>query len=90
MFVRRAGQASPRRTTSWARSAFCCLLFRPALELGSQPELDAVAELDHGSWHVGIPMLVDADGVPVREPEQIGHSMGVNQVVDVDLPAHRN
>ena len=59
------------------------------LNLGLKPDLGAaVAELNHWSWHVAVPVLVDADGIPMCEAEQIGHAVGVKQIIGVDSPAH--
>jgi hypothetical protein len=66
------------------------LALGPTLDLGSEPELHApVAELAHRARHVLVPVLIHANGVAVSETEEIGHSICVEEIVDVYLSTHR-
>jgi hypothetical protein len=55
------------------------LLSSPALDVGSQPELDpSSAEVDYWARHVGVPPLVLADGVPMGQVQNVGDALGVD------------
>ena len=61
----------------------------PPLDLGSQPEHRTTpAQIDYGPRHVGIAGLVRADCVAMREPEDAGNVVGVDEVVDEDAARH--
>lgn len=78
-------------TTRRLRPSCVCLaaVGSPPLDLGSEPELDAVlAEVEDRPGHIFVPVLVDADRVVVREPEELGHPAGVDEVLDRNLPTH--
>jgi hypothetical protein len=64
-------------------------LARPEFHLETKPELDApVTELADGARHIGISVLVDANGIPVGESEEFRDSVRVEEVIDVYLSAH--
>jgi len=65
------------------------LVGRPSLDLRSEPELDSpFAEIENGSRHVVVPMLVDAHSVPVRQPKHLGDSQRIYQLLDRNLLGH--
>ena len=64
-----------------ACSSASSLLCRPALDLGTQPELDSsVAEVDDRAWHIVISTLIQANAVAMRKAERISNSLRVHQV----------
>ncbi len=89
MIVLVGGAASPTSTAGGTGATARRLLGRPAFDVGLEPDLHApVAEVENRAWHVRVPMLVDAHGVAVREAKQIGHAIGVDEIVDVDSLTH--
>jgi hypothetical protein len=65
------------------------LLGCPAFNVRPEPDLDAaVAEVEDRPWHVRVPVLVDAHRRAVSEAKQLGHGIGVDEIVDVDSLAH--
>lgn len=61
----------------------------PGRDLGSEPELAAThAHVDHGPGHVGVTPLVAADTVELREAQDLGDSVRVDQVFDIDTAPH--
>jgi hypothetical protein len=67
------------------------LLERPSLNFRPEPELDSsFAEIENGSRHVGISMLVDAHGVSMGQPKHVGNSLRVDQLFDRNLLGHGN
>ena len=82
-------------TASGKRASFAScapargLLGRPSLDFRPDPELDSpFAEVENGSRHVVVPMLVDAHSVPVRQPKHLGDSLRIYQVLDCNLLGH--
>jgi len=65
------------------------LLGCPPLDLRTEPELDApLAQIDGRPWHVFVLPLVLEHGVPVRQTEDIGDALGVEEIVCLDLRGH--
>ncbi len=61
------------------------LLLRPSDNLGAEPELDAsLAEVEHGPWHVAVPLLVLVHGISVGKAEDFGDAVCVDQVVGIN------
>lgn len=61
----------------------------PGDDLWSRPQTDAtLSNLDGWPRHVGIPIEVRGDTVPMGEPQQPRYLVGVDQVVDIDPLAH--
>jgi hypothetical protein len=60
----------------------------PRLDVLSQPEDDVGTSLDARHGEVAVAATVDADDVPVGEPEQLGDGPGVDQVGRVDEIRH--
>jgi hypothetical protein len=59
----------------------CGLAGRPTLNLGTEPKLDAaLSEIEYRPWHVVVALLVLKHGVAVREAEDFGHALGVDQI----------
>lgn len=65
------------------------MLLRPRGDLGLEPELHApLAKVYNGPWHIGMPMLVHADGVRMAQPERSCDTTRVEQLVNIHLPTH--
>ena len=61
----------------------------PTLNLGTQPELyPSAGKVDYWTRHVVVAGLVLAHCVAVRETEDLGDGLGVDEVVDVDFSSH--
>ncbi len=61
----------------------------PRENLSSQPQARAPgAKVNDRTRHVRIPALVGAHGVPLSEPEDLGHALGVDQVFGADAGSH--
>jgi hypothetical protein len=61
----------------------------PSSDLRAKPELHAtVPEVNDGAWHVGVASLIQADAVAMRQPEDVGHAGGVDEVLGVDPWSH--
>jgi hypothetical protein len=55
------------------------LVRSPALDVGSQPELDpSLSEVDYWARHVGVPPLVLADCVPMGQVQNVGDALRVD------------
>jgi hypothetical protein len=54
---------------------------------GPQPST-AVANVNNGSRHIGVSLLVDAHGRSARQAEDLGNARGVDEIVCVDLWRH--
>jgi hypothetical protein len=55
----------------------------PSLDLGSQPQTrSTTAEIEDWTWHVGVPVQVLADGIPMRETKDAGYIVCVNQIIE--------
>src|SRR5690242_9029235 len=81
----RSGGGAPPTTGPALGGQLCC----PPFDLGAKPKLDApIAELAHRTRHIVVPVLVDADGVPVGKTEELGNAVCVEEIVDVHLSAH--
>ena len=53
----------------------------PSFDFGSKPEVyAALAEIEYGLRHVLVPLVALMDRVAVRESQDLGHPLGVNQV----------
>ena len=75
--------------TSWPSATLRRLFFSPLLYLRLQPELDAtVPEIQDRPRHVGVPVLIHADRVAVGESEDLGHAVGVEEVIEVYVSTH--
>ena len=80
---------SPADTTGGTGMTARPLCGCPAFDVGLEPDLHAaVAEVEDGSWHIRVPMLVHAHGIAVREAKQLCHAIGVDEIIDVDSLAH--
>jgi hypothetical protein len=80
---------SASRATTRAGAPSRRLLNRPACNIWLEPDQDAsVAKVEDRPRHIRIPMLVDAHRIPVCKPEQLGHAVGVDEIVDVDSLTH--
>jgi hypothetical protein len=76
---------APTRTGSAAFG----LLFGPVVDLRAEPEFDsAAAQLHHGSRHVSVATLVQADAIAVRQAEHCGDTVGVDEVFGRDERGH--
>lgn len=61
----------------------------PSFDFGTEPKADATgAEFDNGSWHLGVTAQIGRDAVAVREPEDVGDDLRVDEVVAVDPRRH--
>ena len=57
----------------------------PSLDLGTEPELDpTLPKVEHRLGHVRISLLVLMNRVAVRKTEDLGHALGVDQVLSID------
>jgi hypothetical protein len=75
----RSPSGSTRATTTRTHPRLRSLRCGPALDLGPKPELDpALPEIEYGLRHIVIALLVLVDGVPVREAEDVGHTLSVD------------
>jgi hypothetical protein len=80
---------SARRGPFATGPTLCSQARRPLLNLGPDPKLGTtVAELPDRPRHVLVSVLVDADGVAVREAEQFCDPVCVKEIVDVYLSTH--
>jgi hypothetical protein len=62
---------------------------RPRFYLGPQPEpRPASTEVDDGTWHLRVALLVAAHGIPVAQAQQIGHALGVDQILGSNSRGH--
>jgi len=62
---------------------------RPSLHLSSQPEpRPSSTEVDDGTRHLRVALLVAAHGIPVAQAQQIGHALGVNQILGSNSRRH--
>lgn len=61
----------------------------PSLDLWPQPQAwSAAAQVEDRTRHVGVPVHILAHRVPMREPEDAGNVMRVDQIVDDHSPGH--
>jgi hypothetical protein len=75
--------------TSWAGATGCLKLLDPSCDLRAEPELDAAfTKVDDRLGHVVVGSLILADGVAVRQAENVGDALSVDQVIDGDLFRH--
>ena len=65
------------------------LLSSPAFDVRPKPELDsALPEIEDGPWHILVALLVLEDGVPVRQTEDFGYTLRIDQVFRSDSRSH--
>lgn len=63
----------------------------PDLDVPSGPELATPSsEVDHWAGHVGVTALIERDCVALRETEQLGNTLSINDIVGVNHPSHRD
>ena len=62
---------------------------RPENYLAPEPHLAATAsKIDDGTRHVRMTVLIQRHRVALRQTENPGYSLGVHEVVDINLPSH--
>ena len=61
----------------------------PMLDLWSGPQANAaLTELDDRPGHIGIAVQIRCDAVPVRQSQQARDAVCIDEVINVDPPAH--
>lgn len=61
----------------------------PSHDLSSEPQASAPAtQIEHGSRHIEVSVLIDADRRAVGKSQQSCDPLRVDQIVEVDLPPH--
>jgi hypothetical protein len=87
---RRVRRRSGSGATIWPCPTALDLSGVPSLNLGPEPETWATtAQIEDRPGHIGIPMQVLADGIPVSEPEDAGNIMRVDQIIDEYSTRHK-
>lgn len=82
---RRSATGASLRT----RSAQVDLSGVPSLNLGSKPQArSSSAQIEHGTRHVGIAVEVLADSVSMREADDLGDGVRIDQIVEEDATGH--
>ena len=65
------------------------LALGPLFDLRTKPELDApLPEIEYRLGHIAVSVLVLQHGAAVREPEDLGHALSVDQVLGIDSRRH--
>ena len=63
----------------------------PRIDLCLQPHLAAPpAEIDDGARHIGVPPLVERNGVPLGQPKNVRNASCVDQIINVHQTGHGN
>jgi len=82
--------ASASRSPSRAGTTLSCLHLGPAFDFRTQPELHpSIAEVDDRTRHVVVPALVEANAVAMRQPEDVGDHLSVDEVLGADARTHQ-
>jgi hypothetical protein len=72
-----------------ASTSMGSLAGRPPLDVGTQPELDAaLTQIDYWLGHIVVPLLVLADGIPVRQAEDVRNTLRVEQILGCNSRCH--
>jgi hypothetical protein len=85
------GVLSASGATGWTSASSSFEPCGPVLDIWPEPELYApIAEIHDRARHVLMAPLVEADAVAVRQLQDVGDGLGVDQVLSGDIRTHHN
>lgn len=62
---------------------------RPGLHLGPQPEQGPTdAEINYRTWHLRVPLLVAANGIPMTQSQKLGNALRVDEIIGPNSKRH--
>jgi hypothetical protein len=61
----------------------------PPVNILSNPQLaPSAAKVNHGTRHVRIAPLIQGNGVSMRQAQNLGHALSINQLTWLDASPH--